>query len=144
MNWRRLLLIPIVLAGAASIVASGPEDNPFKDLQTVSPVTCAAGSIAVTVAITTKQSGTDWVTTATGSVTCTSTTPATPLANVQVGVMWPWKEMGVATTDAKGNYSITSAKKAGQPSGAAVAGVQPATPAGGTAPAPATATSNKL
>jgi hypothetical protein len=144
MNWRRLLLIPIVLAGTASILATGPDENPAPKLATIAATTCPAASISVSITIATVQKGSgDWATTATGSVTCTSTTPATPLANVQVGINWPWNEQVIATTDAKGNFKVT-ATKAGQPSGTATAGVQPAAPAGGAQPAPVTATSNKL
>jgi len=144
MKWNRLLLIPIVLAGLASIFGSD-DDNPKKiTLLPIAAATCAAASIVVTIAITTKQtSGGDWVTTATGSVTCTPPPPPTGLAGVQVGINWPWNEQLTVTTDSAGNFKAV-AKKPAQPSGTAIAGVQPGAPPGGAQPGLVTATSNKL
>jgi hypothetical protein len=76
-------------------------------------------------------------------VTCTTTTPPTPLRFVQVAINWPWNQAVIVTTDAAGNFTAT-ASTASKPSGTAIAGVQPGAPPGGAQPGPVTATSNKL
>ena len=82
MKWNRLLLIPIVFAGLASIGGTGSDDDGSgtakKSLTAIPATTCPAASISVSITIkATQTGGGDWVTTATGSVTCTATTPAT-------------------------------------------------------------------
>jgi hypothetical protein len=62
---------------------------------------------------------------------------------VQVGINWPWNEQLIVTTDSAGNFKAV-AKKPAQPSGTAIAGVQPGAPPGGAQPGLVTGTSNKL